>query len=62
MSKRRKKCEVQVIWIDDPCVTPVQDVSKFVGFQEDRFAHLERWQEKALQFVRLRLQAHRNVL
>lgn len=62
MSKHRKKCEVQVIWIDDPCVTPVTDPSKFVALEGDRFAHLERWQEKALQFVRLRLQAHRNVL
>jgi hypothetical protein len=62
MSKRRKKREIQTIWIDDPTDDPVTDLSKFVALEGDRFAHLERWQEKSLQFIRLRLLTHKSML
>ncbi len=36
MSKRRKKREIQTIWIDDPCANPVQDIKDFARLLKEQ--------------------------
>lgn len=66
MSKRRKKREIQAVWINDPCVDPIGDMQRYAALLRQPVTGAlvlpEIYVDKLREYEREWLQSQDNVL